>query len=338
MDPAEPKPINRVPLACIQCRSRHVKCDATQPICNRCQREGKECNYHKSRRGGLDKAALARRRLMLQQQQAQQPGLISSQHASPDSSNCSEPDFISIQHIPDVDLRSIHKAEAQLAASSNMTFQISNDRLLDMFYENFWHGFPFVLPQPSLRQRKLRENHGMNNLLLVLQWIGSVYAPWTPSEPDYEAAHQALNSFSLPRDPWTVQALTLMAVAEQHWGLKAESRTSLDQAVALALELQMNTKEFARAYGELSPVLEESWRRTYYFLLLTDRHFSVVINNPYYSLQDVPHLVDLPCDDAIYESGVSSHCHDEKCVRRLMLSAANTASVDVARLRYERVQ
>ncbi|KAF2648095.1 hypothetical protein K491DRAFT_550174, partial [Lophiostoma macrostomum CBS 122681] len=54
--------------ACIQCRSRHVKCDSTQPVCTRCRRDGKDCTYTKSRRGGLDKAALARRRLMLQQQ------------------------------------------------------------------------------------------------------------------------------------------------------------------------------------------------------------------------------------------------------------------------------
>jgi hypothetical protein len=62
------KRIERVIVACVQCRSRHVKCDATQPICNRCKKDDKECVYTKSRRGGLDKAALARRRARLQQE------------------------------------------------------------------------------------------------------------------------------------------------------------------------------------------------------------------------------------------------------------------------------
>ena len=69
---ANPKPINRVILACVQCRSRHVKCDATQPVCNRCTRDGKECIYQKSRRGGLTKDALERRKLALQQRQQEQ--------------------------------------------------------------------------------------------------------------------------------------------------------------------------------------------------------------------------------------------------------------------------
>ncbi|KAL5380780.1 hypothetical protein DPSP01_007581 [Paraphaeosphaeria sporulosa] len=69
------------------------------------------------------------------------------------------------------------------------------------------------------------------------------------------------------------------------------------------MELCMNTKEFAVAYGEGSPVLEESWRRTYHFLALTDQHFSIIVNNPMCALMNVPNLADLPCDDEFYESG-----------------------------------
>jgi len=46
------RPIRRVALACIQCRSRKVKCDATLPSCIRCSADGKTCEYQKSRRGG----------------------------------------------------------------------------------------------------------------------------------------------------------------------------------------------------------------------------------------------------------------------------------------------
>lgn len=40
-----------VPLACTECRLRHLKCDAGTPTCGRCRAEGRSCCYVKSRRG-----------------------------------------------------------------------------------------------------------------------------------------------------------------------------------------------------------------------------------------------------------------------------------------------
>lgn len=40
-----------VPVACTECRTRHLRCDAEMPICNRCQREERQCQYVLSRRG-----------------------------------------------------------------------------------------------------------------------------------------------------------------------------------------------------------------------------------------------------------------------------------------------
>ena len=40
-----------VPLACTECRLRHLKCDAGVPTCGRCRTEGRSCCYVKSRRG-----------------------------------------------------------------------------------------------------------------------------------------------------------------------------------------------------------------------------------------------------------------------------------------------
>ena len=42
---------SRVSLACIPCRTRHLRCDAAPPTCARCRRENKPCSYAKSRRG-----------------------------------------------------------------------------------------------------------------------------------------------------------------------------------------------------------------------------------------------------------------------------------------------
>lgn len=40
-----------VPLACTECRLRHLKCDAGVPTCGRCRSENRNCCYVKSRRG-----------------------------------------------------------------------------------------------------------------------------------------------------------------------------------------------------------------------------------------------------------------------------------------------
>ena len=115
-----------------------------------------------------------------------------------------------------------------------------------------------------------------------------------------------MSSESLLHTPFNVQALMLFAVAQHHQDLRPQSRKTLDVAIMIALELEMNKREFAQLYGEANPVLEESWRRTWYILAITDQHFAVVMNSPIYTLANLPNDVDLPCDDAFYEAGVSA--------------------------------
>ncbi|KAF2707329.1 hypothetical protein K504DRAFT_458763 [Pleomassaria siparia CBS 279.74] len=308
MDPtsSEPRPINRVALACIQCRSRHVKCDATQPICTRCKREGKECNYQKSRRGGLDKAALARRRLAMQQQAERFPRNNQSvdQGLTPEN-NSDSPHSVDIDDqfsaIPR--FGAVNIAGAPHTSTNAISFLVNPDRLLDMYYENFHPSLPVALPLQFLCQRRSKENHGLQDLLLVMRYIGSIYAAWTPSDSYYERAYQALHEPRLPRNGFSVQALMLFAIAQHHSDLRVEARTTLDVAIAIALEIGINSKVFAQMHGERDAVLEESLRRTYYFLHLVDQHFSVVVNNPIFAMRDLPSTVDLPCDEEFYERG-----------------------------------
>ena len=302
----------RVVLACVQCRSRHVKCDSNQPVCNRCRRDGKECIYQKSRRGGLSKEALARRRLRLQQEaeQAKQraresaPAEESSSHTTPMSSLHGD-DLIYSAHSSIPSLEDLHIQEQGPSPSAALSFQISDDRLLELYYEYFWPAFPIVLPQQYFQSRKVLENHGLEDLSLVLEWIGSLYASWCPSEPYFQAALEAMSSPSLARTPFSVQALMLFAIAQHHQDMRPESRKTLDQAILVALELDMNKQDFARLWGEGNPVLEESWRRTWYMLSISDQHFAIVMNTPIYQLADMPSDVDLPCDDEFYVTGVS---------------------------------
>jgi hypothetical protein len=193
---------------------------------------------------------------------------------------------------------------ASLTADAQLARQISNERLLGLYYENFWPPFPATLPQARLRERMYHHhNHGMETLLTVLYWVGSVYASWVPSDPYYDAALRALQDPA--STPFNVQALMLFAVAQHHCDMRVEARQTLDGAVSMALQLGINERDFASAYGEGDAVLEESWRRTYYFLYYFDQELAIVSRTITFLLLNVSNTVDLPCDDDAYESGVS---------------------------------
>jgi hypothetical protein len=303
---SDAKRVERVVAACIQCRSRHVKCDGTQPTCNRCRRDGKACTYTKSRRGGLDKAALARRRLRLQQEagtaaQSSESGQQTSDESSPHSHE--HDDNVSIPNIEALNIQgSVLPTPLQ-----TVSFAINEDRLVELYYENFYPALPITLPLRVFMERKLMQrDHGTDLLLLVMHFVGAVYAPWTISDAYYQAAYVALSQPDLPRTGFTVQALIVFSNAQMYFDLRSESRKTLDLAISIGLGLGMNSNEFAYRNGEGSPVLEESLRRTYYFLHLTDLQFAVIVNNPFFTMRDVPNHVDLPCDDEYYESEVCS--------------------------------
>lgn len=204
-------------------------------------------------------------------------------------------------------LKDLHIQEPETAFPKTLSFQVSDDRLTDLFYEYFWPAFPIVLPQHFYQLRNALEGHGLEELSLVIQWIGSLYTSYCPSETYYQAAFEAISSPLLPRTPFNVQATMLLAIAQRHGRqeIRSESRKTLDLAILLALELDMHARDFARLWGEGNPVLEESWRRTWYILSVADQHFAMVMNTPIYQLADLPSDVDLPCDDEFYVSGVS---------------------------------
>jgi hypothetical protein len=73
----------------------------------------------------------------------------------------------------------------------------------------------------------------------------------------------------------------------------------------MALRINMNSETFATSNGEGSAVLAESWRRTWWYLYLADGIFSGIRHRLSFMLRDIKSDVNLPCEDADYNSGVS---------------------------------
>lgn len=59
-NPKSKTALKHVSLACIECRTKHLKCSGDLPKCKRCEKMKRECTYVKSRRGGSRKKGLTK--------------------------------------------------------------------------------------------------------------------------------------------------------------------------------------------------------------------------------------------------------------------------------------
>lgn len=319
---------SRASLACIPCRTRHIRCDATRPYCRRCSSHGKECRYEKSRRGGLDREALAARRsretrdasspgssdpptglasvdVALADEQGTHPGgAWHSPWAQYDSSGSEPrepaPSILDLQYpgfdTPDPLLRSAGAAD---------------DPLIELYYEHF-HGFhPYILPLQHL-QKLLRDGNRrpvLEPLVSVIRFIGSIYRRSSESAQLKEHARKCNSDLQSPVDPsekaFMTQSRLLFSIA-LYWSTDMEeSRSVLDRAIHDAFDLGMNRREFAAENSGGDPVLAESWRRTWWQLYIVDAYYAAIRRSPKF-LAQVEATTDLPCSESEYHLGVST--------------------------------
>lgn len=285
------KPRMRASRACIQCRSRHLKCDSSEPTCNRCLCDGKACVYMRSRRGGRHKAKTSKLRLTenlpLSALNASTPGIAIEYSSGSPSSN----------------LATCLDASRQCGPSSQNDNQINID-LLTLYYDFFNGAHPFTLPRRQLEARLDSDSASLQHVLTVIRYIGSMYDPNIQSEQYQSITDTVLQSSALPANPFSVQALVLYAIARHCTDDYDIADQYIDTAIDIALSLGMNRKEFALVNGDGDRRLEESWRRTWWALYMADTLFAAISHRTTHRLQTVDINVDLPCEDSQYESGV----------------------------------
>jgi hypothetical protein len=312
------------PLACTECRSKHLKCDGTQPICSRCLASEISCNYTPSRRGckGIPK----KRRKLNPDHQAQ---------LTPDSSTQSPVPATTIVHTtPDPQAWQTHLTNfppndpgdpsgpisvgmnASLA-NAGPTIILSNEALasapstrgqicqlsgsdarhvVNLYYSNFHSAHPILLP------RHMYDCNYPSYLQSVVQFIGSHYS--TAQSGDLLRAQTAIAlKDNSERSPYMVQARLLFSIAIHARGEPSEGQAMLQEAIHLATSLGMNRKEFATSNGESLPCLEESFRRTWWELFVVEGIMSAVHRKPTMATSSVLQEVLLPCEDSTYTDG-----------------------------------
>ncbi|KAK6860117.1 importin-beta domain-containing protein [Apiospora arundinis] len=271
-DSCDPRPRSRgsrmavrVSLACVQCRSKHMKCDATLPACKRCTGEGKPCFYAKSRRGIRDQ---------------KKRSLISDRPVSvPKNSNSLG-----------------WSLPARNAPGSGAPPE--NPTSLDAYYNCFHVAHPFILPKRYLMKEAMVNSGSTQFLLTVINYIGALYASEIRSDELRDAAYAAACA-PLPITPQSVQGLLIMSLAALGNDALTYYGGWLNRANTMAQNLGMHKKLFAATTPD--PVIAESYRRTYWGLYW----LNVCRNNFFEKqcLGDLQGDVDLPCEEWEYESG-----------------------------------
>ncbi|RAL06955.1 putative C6 transcription factor [Aspergillus homomorphus CBS 101889] len=272
--------VTRSSLACLSCRSRHLKCDGKRPSCSRCIEVAQPCEYTRSRRGGLGRAALAERRKRLA--------------AAATETNL-------LNEIP----TSIPKPAVPTPASfSTHIDHTDQEILLDSYYRHFHPLHPCVLPQGYFQTLLQDPDQRIRwrPLVTIMSCVGHIYhaREWSDSlEEQAEACFAEASSL----DPVLVQCRLLYSTVLFWYERKEKALSQHNLAVKLALDLHMFKPQFALTHGANDPILQESWRRTWWSLYVLDLFFAGTLGTMKFAFLNIEATVGLPCEEHEYQSG-----------------------------------
>jgi hypothetical protein len=148
------------------------------------------------------------------------------------------------------------------------------DRCFESFYFYFFGGHPFVLPKEHLQRLAKDRTVNVEALLAAIRYIGSLYLDAGPARANYlDQAIRLCYSQNTPKDGFLVQALLLIIIGLDGSCQQEKARQLLADCERIAIEINLNTRQFATLHGRGNSVWEESWRRTWWDLYCCDGWF-----------------------------------------------------------------
>jgi hypothetical protein len=307
-----------VPSACVQCRSKHLKCDGLIP-CTRCSANSFDCLYVRSRRGFKGP-----RKIGAQGKASSIPTNVptSTPRACPlvrpggiaEPLNTS-PSPVYSDGVPPSDLRLHPPSVVDLPqfdiGSELMTFQTKSlpagldlrERCIEAFFYHFYPTHPFVVPRANFMA--LRKERRLDCLEAAIRYVGSFYVEQAPTIALGVEAERLAYHTDTPSDGFRVQALLVLAIGLDGYTFQEKALQMLIESQNLALELGLNKRGFASIHSNGSKIVEESWRRTWWELYVIDGMIAGVHQRSSFRLNDIPADVALPCEEKQYISGVS---------------------------------
>ncbi|KAH8655484.1 hypothetical protein BX600DRAFT_482961 [Xylariales sp. PMI_506] len=318
-------------VACLVCRERHLKCDGLIP-CSRCVSSSSECLYIASRRGRRGPRKVLHGKFDKSQITSPRPRSSSGDNPSfPLSpSTVSNAAQITLGLAPNTVLVDAPTPETVTSTASTTDpplpraplIPVSNgaqidaiqtglhqtasfeDRYFDAFYHYFHQGHPFVLPREYFLIAMQQNSFNINTVTAAMRYIGSLYNYREfVSDRLLEDAIHLCYSPSTPKDGFLLQALLLLVIGLDGSCQQDRARHLLVDCERLAIQINLNTRYFASIHGHGNPVLEESWRRTWWELYVCDGMIAGVHQVTTFPLFDAPADVGLPCEEHQYTSG-----------------------------------
>lgn len=183
-------------------------------------------------------------------------------------------------------------------AMSQPSASHEEEHFVNLYYSHFHPTHPILVPRSRYNTQAYPKL-----LALVVQFIGSQYAPTFASDTRRDAADAALAD-NQDRSVFVVQSLLLYAIALHARAERGKAVTTLAKASDLAIQLGLNHDEFASRHGGQDALLEESFRRTWWELFVCDGYFAAIHRQTGFRCNTVELTASLPCDESMYFDGM----------------------------------
>lgn len=260
-----------VPSACVQCRSKHLKCDGLSP-CTRCSSNSFECIYVRSRRGFKGPRKNAQNKVATTVAVPSAPNACPLVYPGAARGSSNVPTGLATPPENRLQMPHVPLARPPLGAGQEMMVldigkQLPSgldlrERCIEAFYYHFYPAHPFILPRSQLFA--LRKEINLGHLEAAMRYVGSFYIEKANSTSLALEAERSIYNADCVKDGFKVQAMLILVIGLDGYTFQEKALQILLDAQDLALELSMNLQEFAQANGEGSAVMEESWRRTWW--------------------------------------------------------------------------
>jgi hypothetical protein len=302
------------PLACDECRRKHLKCDGSSPICRRCVQEGLTCIYTASRRG---RARRSKRNEVSTNHSAIESDNNNNHHLNRDVNNIGNVEdstaAATVDHartnlasplvnntLQSLDAYNLPSLQS-ITPATPYTWSLNTvdrERLISLFYTNFYPAHPFLVPSSFYHTRQYPYY-----LDLMVCFVGHYFTtPLADAVAFRNAVHSAMTGID-EQTPCRVQALVLYAITLHSLQQPKEAVSCITRAANIALQLGMNEPSFARTNAANSAVVEESLRRTWWELYTVDVYISAIHRHPTFATAGTTPLPLLPCAQSMFEEG-----------------------------------
>lgn len=306
---SRPRP---APLACQNCRHKHLKCDGGRPACLRCSSAGAACNYLPSRRGQPTRFGASRTPL------SQDSAHLRHLAATP-----REPSPVG--HIDPQP----NEAAAALSLATPETEALftaaDTHRLVGLYYSRFHPSHPMLVPRSFFSAQQYPAY-----LVAAVCVVGHHFTSYPPSVSLIQKAFSLASSEHDPESVHRIQALILCAVSFSASSQVVLADDCINRAVRISRTLNLHRLDAEDvSQAQRGMMQRESFRRTWWELYLIDA-ISALLRHRRPSLSAIPSdgIPLLPCSELLYETGecCSSNLSRRDFERRILLQTSGSFS------------